>query len=57
MALMVGRAQAMNFEVLKKRDCAAVSAAAYQTFLQDMTLTNDQCDVLANAVWDACDAL
>ena len=54
---MAGSAQAMNSEVLKKKDCAAVSAAAYQHFLDDPTLSNEECDALANAVWDHCEKL
>ncbi len=55
MALMVGRAQAMNFEVLKIKDFAAVSAEAYQHFLEDMSISVDEANQWANAVWDSCE--
>ncbi|MGB1268804.1 MAG: hypothetical protein ACPG45_03635 [Flavobacteriaceae bacterium] len=54
--LMAGSTQAMNFEIFKK-DCAAIAANAYQNFLEDDSLSVDECNELAIAVWDACDGL
>lgn len=54
--MLLGSVQATN-SVLIKRYCAAIAAQAYQNFLEDESLSIDECNELAIAVWDACDGL